>query len=336
MYTDEDLSTAAEQGIFNPDSVQQFRHFIAQRNNTNLIDEENFRLISSFNDVFVVIASCLLLGSMAWLGATVAPWLGAMLFTVGCWCLAEFFVRKRRMALPAIGLTLSFLVGAFALPITFTEHLHTDLSEGTLMLSGLLTLIAARVHWLRFKVPITVALGSAALAFACIAAVLSFSGINTRLIFSLIFVAGLTLFGFAMYWDASDRKRATRRSDVAFWLHLIAAPMLVHPIFSSLDILAGVDSMAAALGVLALYVLLGLISIAVDRRAIMVSALMYVIIAFSSLINTYGLVSYSLAITGICIGGSLLVLSAYWQTSRSKIVSWVPQPIQQHLAEVRI
>src|SRR5438874_3733945 len=32
----------------------------------------------------------------------------------------------------------------------------------------------------------------------------------------------------AMAFDASDRERATRRADCAFWLHLLAAPLIVH------------------------------------------------------------------------------------------------------------
>jgi hypothetical protein len=36
-----------------------------------------------------------------------------------------------------------------------------------------------------------------------------------------------------MWWDSSDRARLTRRSDVAFWLHLLAAPMIVQSKASS-------------------------------------------------------------------------------------------------------
>ena len=42
----------------------------------------------------------------------------------------------------------------------------------------------------------------------------------------LMFVAGLGVFAFAMRWDLQDPERITRRSDVAFWLHLAAAPLI--------------------------------------------------------------------------------------------------------------
>ena len=39
----------------------------------------------------------------------------------------------------------------------------------------------------------------------------------------LSFAAGLAVIALAMRWDATDTLRQTRRSDVAFWLHLLAA-----------------------------------------------------------------------------------------------------------------
>jgi hypothetical protein len=49
----------------------------------------------------------------------------------------------------------------------------------------------------------------------------------------------LVVFGIALRWDASDRERRTRRADVAFWLHLLAAPLLVHPVFTTLGTWGG-------------------------------------------------------------------------------------------------
>jgi hypothetical protein len=336
MYTDQDLNDGVDKGIFSPSSVQQFRHFMAESNHSNPVDEENFRLISGFNDIFVMIASGLLLVSVAWLGATMSPWMGALAFSVSSWGLAEFFVLRRRMALPAIGLLLTFLGGTFALPILFHGSGQLQTTELSLVISGVLTSIAARLHWMRFKVPITVAAGTAA-GLACVLAIIvSLVPAAKMWILPLVFVAGLFTFALAMVWDGTDRSRQTRHSDVAFWLHLVSAPMIVHPIFSSLGILQGVESVSSSLIVLALYVALALISIAVDRRAIMVSALVYVVYAFSSLLDNYGMVSYSFAVTGLCIGATLLLLSAFWQKSRKGVLKLVPEALQQHLPELRI
>lgn len=332
MYTNEDLNEAVGQGIFTDESVNQFRLHVAAQKNTTIADEENFRLIGGFNDVFVVIASGLLLVSLYWLGSLISPVIAVLAISFASWLLAEFFVRKRRMALPAICLLLSFLGGIFVAPIAFYQQPN----ETAFMVAGLLTSIAAFLHWKRFRVPITVAAGMAAVTACITAVVVSILPAAFYWINSMVFVGGLITFGLAMYWDASDRNRETRSSDVAFWLHLVSAPMIVHPIFTSLGVFDGAGGIATSLIVVGLYVLLAIVSIAVDRRAIMVSSLVYVVYAFSSLLENSGVVSYSFALTGLCIGATLLLLSAFWHSSRKQILKLVPQPIQLHLPEIRI
>lgn len=336
MYTDEDLNNAVNKDIFSQSSVNEFREYMAEINHTNTVDEENFRLITGFNDVFVVIASGLLLASIAWLGASISPVLGALALSAASWVLAEFFVLKRRMALPAIVLLLTFLAGVFAAPILFDGRLNQQPTEMAFVLSGILTTIAARIHWQRFMVPITVAAGSAAAVACLIGIALSLFPGAQMAILPLVLVAGLLTFGLAMYWDSADRKRQTRHSDVAFWLHLVSAPMIVHPIFSALGILQGVESHYSSIMVIGLYIFLAMISIAVDRRAIMVSALVYVVYAFSSLLDNYGMVSISFAVTGLCIGASLLMLSIFWQICRRKVLALVPESLQIHLPELKV
>src|SRR5437588_323954 len=51
-----------------------------------------------------------------------------------------------------------------------------------------------------------------------------------------VLCAGLITFALALAWDMSDPMRRTRRSDVAFWLHLLAAPAIVHPAFGLLGL----------------------------------------------------------------------------------------------------
>ena len=53
MYTDEDLEHAVKQGIFSRESVERFRQEMLRDRNTHTADEENFRLVASFNDIFV-------------------------------------------------------------------------------------------------------------------------------------------------------------------------------------------------------------------------------------------------------------------------------------------
>ncbi len=326
MYTDDDLNSAVEKGVFTPEAVAKFRNEIALSQKSTSIDEENFRLIGGFNDIFIVIACALLLFSSVAALSIISHFLAAISFPIIAWGLAEFFIRIRKMALPAIALLLAFVGGVFAAAMY--------LSESDSLISFALAAIAAYLHYRRFHVPITIAAGTAAIAGFFISALLSvFPTLKEWLMF-IVFSAGVILFIFAMYWDVLDRKRETDRSDIAFWLHLLSAPLIVHPVFISLGIFEGVDNTMNMVIVVMLYILMSAISISIDRRAFMVSSLIYVLYAISHLLDAYGVVGNSFAITGMTIGASILLLSAFWHPIRKILVCKLPAKIQNILPTV--
>ncbi|MCX4029840.1 hypothetical protein H0A36_15845 [Endozoicomonas sp. SM1973] len=332
MYTDEDLNYAIDKGIFTEASVTAFREQLSRLRSGPAVDEENFRLVTSFNDIFVVIACSLLLFSSWWVIQTVNDTLGMLVFTVLSWGLAEFFVLKKRMALPAILLLLSFVPGIFLFSVSVLP-----LSDGvSFMTAAGITVIATYIHWRRFNVPITIATGTAvAVGFLVTMILAIFPGMKEWYL-SIFFVFGILVFVYAMYWDASDRSRTSRRSDVAFWLHLLSAPLIIHPAFSGLGILSGSESLVSMAIVICLYLLLTFISIVIDRRAFMVSSLIYVVYALSSLLKTYGIVSYSFAFTGVVIGAALLLLSAFWHPTRVVVISFLPSRLKNYCPEVNV
>lgn len=331
MYTDEDLSSAIKAGIFNDNAVAQFRTFISKEQSSFSVDEEHFRLMTGFNDIYVVIACFLLLTSVAWLGHEVSNVVGALAVALASWGLSEFFVLKRKMALPAIVLLATFIGSTtwFAGALFHTAESNfgasTMLGTSTILAAGIAGSVAARFHWLRFKVPITVAAGLASIVGAFIAVVMVQFPEAQQWSRALFLTGGLLSFTLAMRWDSQDTNRQTRKSDVAFWLHLLAAPLIVHPIFSMLGVFEGNNGLLLPALVICLYVMLAVISIAIDRRALMVSALVYVLFTFSTLLKTYGIVSLGFAITGLVIGSALLLLSAYWHISRINLIKHMPK-----------
>ena len=184
-------------------------------------------------------------------------------------------------------------------------------------------------------VPITVAAGVAALTvsvLAVIAAIVGPERIGPDLIVALVFAAGLAVFALAMRWDTSDRTRITRRSDVAFWLHLLAAPMIAHPLFHWLGVTRGDNiGVGAVIGVLVVYIALGIVALAVDRRALLVSALAYVLAALTWLFDRFGAVELNVALTALVIGSALLTLSAFWTPIRAKVVELLPSGLQSRV-----
>lgn len=187
--------------------------------------------------------------------------------------------------------------------------------------------------------PITIAAGAAAtslLILSVISAAIGNPPWARAVMLWGILVAGVAVFAFAMRWDGSDPQRRTRRSDVGFWLHLLAAPMIVHPIFSLLGVLEGRTSATAAAMVVSIYILLGIAALAVDRRALLVSALFYVLWAIERLISGTGAVELSFALTALVIGSALLLLSAFWHTARSAIVGRLPLDLARRLPPATI
>ncbi|MRI35116.1 hypothetical protein EOPP23_19300 [Endozoicomonas sp. OPT23] len=341
MYTDEDLNRAVREGIFSTDSVEAFRDYLSSERSDSdknvaeqefpAVDEENFRLISGFNDIFVVIASLLFLLSSSWVLSSYSQTASALSLTVLSWGLAEIFVARRKMALPAIMLLLSFGAGVFLSVFSLFEQLN----ETTVTVSALVTMGAIWLHWKRFMVPVTVAAGMATLVVFMISLSVWVLPQLLEWLSPLIFAGGCLVFSVAMYWDASDPARTTRRSDSAFWLHLLSAPMLVHPVFVNLGMFKDQESLQSLLVAVALYLLMTLISLIIDRRAFMVSSLIYVLYALSSFFETYGYVSYSFALTGIVIGSALLLLSAFWHPVRTLIVKSLPVSLRQHLPVIQ-
>ena len=148
----------------------------------------------------------------------------------------------------------------------------------------------------------------------------------------LTFVAGLAVFAFAMRWDLQDPARTTRRSDVAFWLHLLAAPMIAHPIFATLGVVGGSDiGIGKAIAVLAIYIVFGIVALIVDRRALLVSALIYVLFALAFLFDRFGAVELTVALTALVIGSALLTLSAFWAPIRRGVLGIVPEDWREAL-----
>ena len=344
MYSENDLQSAVSAGAISHEAAEALRAHASGMRSAPVADEEHFRLITGFNDIFVSIAAVLLLMAAAGIGDAIAPGIAGALVAGAAWMLAEFFTRKRRMALPSIVLLLAFVGGVAAVPINILAEADPKMSDQTGVMIGagigLLAAAAAWFHWRRFMVPITVAAGTAGIAVTAVALVVSawMSATGSReaesILLPLVFACGLAIFAVAMRWDMSDPKRETRRSDVAFWLHLLAAPMIAHPLFNWLGVNEGENIGAlAAVGVLAVYMLMGAVALAVDRRALLVSALAYVLVALTWLFDQFGAVELNVALTGLVIGSALLALSAFWTPIRSALVLRLPGSLQSMLPQ---
>ena len=355
MYSESDIEIAVATGAITPAAAAALRESVARSRHSPLVDEESFRLITGFNDIFVTIAAILLLVAVGWIGFSIAgpgpqasgPMadrmvgrgvaLAGTLVAAASWGLAEYFTARRRMALPSIILLGGFVYAVAAalfggaMSLLGEPHNAERIVAGIASGVGLLTAGAAYLHWRRFHVPITIAALTAALVGTLLALLLWAVPEAKDSILWLLLAAGVGVFVYAMWWDMSDRIRQTRRSDVAFWLHLAAAPMIAHPVFNLLGVMNNEVSASTGLIVILLYIAFGIVALAVDRRALLVSSLAYVLYALAGLFKQAGAVRLNIALTALVIGSALLLLSAFWHNVRRLVVTALPEDMQSRL-----
>ena len=177
MYSQNDLDEAVAAGALSIDQANALRAFVEQQRATPAVDEEQFRLITGFNDIFVSIAAAILLFAVGFIGQTVGQNLGLIIDTDGpspiaplfvaatAWGLALFFTARRRMALPSILLLLAFVISVFA-TVGFSLAFAVGEPQGNqeavvggiiISISSAIAAAAAWAHWRRFHVPITIA-----------------------------------------------------------------------------------------------------------------------------------------------------------------------------------
>src|SRR5215212_3723456 len=196
MYSQQELDDAVASGVISAAAADALRAHVEGERSTAIPDEEQFRLITGFNDIFVSIAAAILLFAVGWIGQSIGQATGLLITDDGetgpsflaplavaatSWALALFFTAKRRMALPSILLLLSFVGGVLVTSgFLLVQIIGPDrVDQGNQLLGYVIgaasTAIAAGaawVHWRRFQVPVTVAAGAAAIAGLFIAVVL--------------------------------------------------------------------------------------------------------------------------------------------------------------------
>src|SRR4029450_1471307 len=171
MYSQNDLDEAVAAGALSAEAANSLRAFVDTQRASPAVDEENFRLISGFNDIFVSIAAAILLFAVGWIGQSIGQSAGlvvdyrgpsplAPLFVAAtAWGLALFFTAKRRMALPSILLLLAFVGGTlafvgFSLVLAFGPDNLENNERAAALIGAAAAAIAAGgawLHWRRFR-----------------------------------------------------------------------------------------------------------------------------------------------------------------------------------------
>lgn len=283
-------------------------------------DEEDVRLVTGAADILAGIASLIGLITLGVVLGAAGPFAGAVVAAAAT-ALAIPLVKHRNLAFSAIVLT---LCAAF----------------GVLVATAMLEFVAGFVvagfmtwFWKTFRVPIAGALVVA----APVATIL-----GIRNLFQTTWggsgpwesiVAGIVLFGFAMAADMSDPERTTRRSGIGFWLHICAAPLIVHGIFLLGGFQPSFEQPIAAGPVLVIVGLLALVALVIDRRPLLASSLGYVAYALASLGEGLA-IETRLILVSLTLGSGILAMAAFWSPLRGVALLLVPTALKAKLPSV--
>ena len=313
-------------------------------------ESEAPRFIRGFHDILITIGIVIGLVGLGGLASVYAVIPAAIV-------LAEILVRRQRLALPAVTLTVAIVLALAVGTIPVWEALETDYENW--IPPGMLATVAMAgflVYW-RYKVPLALAGGlvclygavvfSAALAVLWLSGNPAFFDVHRSAFVAFLGVFALVTFGTALRFDIGDRLRLTRRSDVAFWMHLAAAPAILYTIMAQIYLgnenawFSADTSVWQASAVVGAVLLLMLIGIILDRRAFVTSGLLSFGYAFRVLLTEGGFQRLASSaetlffLTFLAIGIVVLSLGIGWQPLRRVIVGNLPEGLREVIPPVR-
>ncbi|WP_431319951.1 hypothetical protein [Rhizobium sp. YTU87027] len=305
-------------------------------------DTETPSFVRGFHDVLITIGIVVALAGL-WGIASVYAVLPAIVVLV------EILVRRQRLALPAVALTIALAIWTAVVAAQWLEDSPSFIPiGGNVALQYTLAFpIVLGLFYLLYRVPLALALtimGAAVVALQLILRALGWlSGdplfeVNHPIVLSIIAIAcAVGLFALAMTFDLRDPLRRTINSDVAFWLHLGAAPALLYSVISLAGLsggtLAALQTVSFRTPVVVVTVAaLMLIGLIIDRRAFVTSGLLSLGFALYGIfrlgdarVDTY------IYITLLTVGAIVLVIGTGWMPLRRFVMGRLPVAMQAKL-----
>ena len=316
MISKKRLQQAADKGIIKATQIEPLHDFLRDMSEEKVSkqpteQEEPLKFIRSFGDIFIAIGIVILVFAINMLGMSqyeyVIPIIGFIL-------IAEWLVRVRKLALPGMVILMSIL---------FLVHRAINIdSEQSSIWSFALIAATSLVFYVRYKMPFSLLpLAGALIAMAI--TVIGLRVLSDPIIFSVL---GLGVFSVAMFFDIQDTKRQNHLSDSAFWLHLLASPLIVHG--AMLSMLTGehawLQTIDKEIIIVIFFIGFLLLALLLDRRAMLISTQMYMVYALTQLVegqlnNSQNLIIYILMALGVFI----IFFGTFWYKARSLIFGFM-------------
>ena len=267
--------------------------------------------------------------------------------------LAEILVRRQRLALPAVVLTIAGGIAVGFIVVASVDVSGFDEIGWSVVFSAAALGLAMLAYYWRYQVPLALASGLVALfaaAVLTVALVIEFyvpTIYDGRPYLASLFLGifAAVTFATALRFDFADRERLTRRSDVAFWMHLAAAPAILYTLlslifFGNYDWFTSEANLWQAACVVAAVAVLMLIGIVLDRRAFVTSGLLSFGYAFSVLLTEGGVARFFKSgetvafLIMLVVGVVVLSLGIGWRPLRRLVVGLLPAAISDRVPPI--
>ncbi len=321
-YHDHDLHAACQQGIFTQQQVTQFQQWHRRQGHHD-------GALPWLNQSLLTVAALTFIGCGALLISFFSRYWAFAGAAGLAWLMAEA-LQRRASATPAdaplLANTLMVVFQLALMGLSYDLARLYGLEACRLGIATLVGLTAAALHWWRFQVAITWAATIASCGYCVAVGLLLAEWLNRAALVPFTGVLGLACLALAIAWDKRSSSRYPHLGSEGFWLHLVAAPMVVYPLFDWAQLWqAQLDIKRIGLA-LVLYGGLSWVSLTINRRALMIAALIALLGRTVSLfyVSSTEALQLQVALTGLLIGAALLMLSLYWQPLRQRLLSHYP------------
>ncbi len=333
--TPSQISKALKAGIISNAQAETMRAKlgVSETHLAQIGNEDEMRFLRSFSDVFISIGVGIFAFGLSVFAGLMGGGKSFLIAALIMWLMAEFFGRKKRAHLPTLITALAFLL--------FTQRgvqtVLGDIGLGGDIITALITLGAMLLFYLRIRLPFCIALIALAGLYLAATLVNQVAPEFLRSQFGLgLLLSGLVIFVLALLYDVNDKHRTTRFADNAFWLHFLAAPLIIHglalqTVSLKKDVLFGFVPMVSldrgdAAIVMIIVAVITVVGLAINRRALIVSSLGYAAFAMGYLFDGTGMgFGTVVAVTFLLLGGAIIFLGAGWHTARNGLLKILPK-----------
>lgn len=345
MRTEIDLDAASEAGIIGEDQAIKLRNFQAEQDGISNASSEKFRLFGGYADLVIGIGTAMILAAVFIFMVSLENQsklfltLIAMATPVGIWQLTK---RINLRSSPATAFALTGGFAAFTLmAVLFPTHeigIKWDRGDDWTFLVFVPPILLLWLFWRRFRFPPTLALAVGGYTLLLLgvsrnSAIGPLHGNDLAAVIALVSATGTMLA--AIWWDLTDIRRETERSQVAFWLHCCAGVLMSRALFSLLTGIEITEDRFVLTGialsdfpyVIAMITVAALISLLLDRRSLLVGCLVPTIGIFDSISNGPKALAAGLLLAGV----ALVFFSAAWVQLRTRLLAVLPPKLAAQL-----